>query len=335
MRRRTGFTLIKLSYDKLWTIRPRCKCGFTLVELLVVIAIIAILVALLLPAVQAAREAARRMSCTNNLKQIGVALHNYHDVYTTFPPGVSNRSGGAKTNMYLGGAWSYLVLILPYMEENSRHDEIDLNIGHETPKNLWLRFTEVPGYTCPTRGLEYFDLNSNQFGQGKGGAHKYVFAHYLAILGAKGTDVFNGGNYPISGFTGAGQYAETGVLTLNSGVAVSKIYDGSSQTFMAGEHAWDSGVYRPWPLGVGDTQPNCAGGKNILFPMHSLMQWIAPGVRGNNDKYNDMSFGSEHPGGAHFLYADGSVHFISENVDLAVYKATATRNKEEVVDLLK
>ncbi|MDP6554755.1 MAG: DUF1559 domain-containing protein, partial [Pirellulaceae bacterium] len=137
--------------------------GFTLVELLVVIAIIGILVALLLPAVQAAREAARRMSCSNNLKQIGIALHNYHDTYKTFPPdaiwwGGNRKTGLSRTTNNAGVSggqrnYTWIALILPFMEQQPLHDRIDFkvpglrqNIGNNTE----LQSVVLPAFLCPS-----------------------------------------------------------------------------------------------------------------------------------------------------------------------------------------
>jgi len=297
----------------------RASSGFTLVELLVVITIIGILIALLLPAVQAAREAARRMQCTNNLKQIGLALHNYHAAQGSFPPGAGTRKTNPG-NVAATGRFAFTVVILPYVEQTAIHGDVDLDIGHDQSINQWLRYADISMYICPSRGV----ATAKEFGV------EYVYAQYLAVMGAKGENEFDGTAYPLDGPTGAGQFATTGILTRDSGVRISLIKDGSSNTMMVGEHSWKSRVYRPWPGGIGDS----GGGmhamtmKNVLYPMHSVGREEA-----GTEHSNDVSFGSMHPGGAGFLFGDGSVHFLSENIELKIFKAVATQDSGEVVQV--
>ena len=301
--------------------------GFTLVELLVVIAIIGILVSLLLPAVQAAREAARRTACINNMKQIGLALHNYHSAFQTFPPGASSREprGAPRANINSGGAFSFLVLILPYYEEGVVYEKVDLQLGHETEDNGWARSTLLSVLVCPTEGPMIRECpNPDPF--------PMYFTAYLGIMGAKGSNDYSGGTYPLEGLRGAGKFANTGALPVDRSVTLAKnITDGSSQTMMVGEHTWPSNVQRIWISGLGSRQAYAVSTKNILHPMH---------VIGSPDcfatsSFNDASFGSQHAGGGgNFLFCDGAVRFISENIELKVFKGIATVNQGEPARLL-
>ena len=305
--------------------------GFTLVELLVVITIIGILIALLLPAVQAAREAARRLQCTNNLKQAGLALHNYHTAQGAFPPGGVGRPGGTTTE---SGGFSYLVMILPYLEQNQVYDDINLFVGHDTSQNEWLREVPMSAFFCPSRGPEGYDSATGQYPPTVLGIRDDVwyFAHYIATMGAKGENLYDGTTYPIEPPLEAGGFTLTGILTRDSGTRLSRIYDGSSSTMMVGEHSWKSNVYRPWTNGIGNSGGGMHAGmlKNVFYPMHSV-GWDA--CQQDTTTCNDASFGSLHPGGANFLFGDGSVHFLSENIELKIFKALATKDSGEVADV--
>src|SRR5262249_3540753 len=143
--------------SKRFVMRSRRQKGFTLIELLVVIAIISILTALLLPAVQQAREAARKTQCKNNLKQIGIALHNYHDVHNVLPPAYLYLPGGGgqqgppdPTNGDAGPGWAWGMLILPQMEQTNLHDAFNVNLPSWDPTNATAARTTLPVYNCPT-----------------------------------------------------------------------------------------------------------------------------------------------------------------------------------------
>jgi len=302
--------------------KSRYLHGFTLVELLVVIAIIGILIALLLPAVQSAREAARRMQCTNNLKQIGVALHNYHAALGTFPPGTSTRPGGCVVSTTSGGAFPFLVLIMTYFEQDPMYKRIELDLGHDSSTNAWLRGVQMPMYTCPSKGPEWRPYDKDPF--------HYYYTHYLGILGAKGNIGDSSELYPLEGCVGAGEYATTGAMRLNKGVRVSEIQDGTSYTALVGEHSRDSNVQRVWCSGSGSRQAYSNSAKNVFYPMFSMG---SPDFYAN-ENFNDVSFGSAHAArGAHFLFADGSVHFIVEDIDLNIYKGMATRASGETITI--
>ena len=274
--------------------------GFTLIELLVVIAIIAILIALLLPAVQQAREAARRTECKNKLKQIGIALHNYHDVNSAFPPGAVSVSNGL----------SWLVSVLPFMEQDNLFEQFDFSIAHNSGVNNPFRQQRMGIYLCPSGSEERADDNNNDY-----------TTHYYGILGPTGQNPVTMVDYRDSdgthggfSFEGLFQYGTTSVKKFRD------ITDGTSNTAVVGEISWgdrngNPTRYRPW------TRGGSSGGSGYMAPAKNFAQQI------NGDDtslFNDMNFGSNHPGGAQFLYGDGTVAFISENVDYGVYLSTAS-----------
>lgn len=301
----------------------RLAKGFTLVELLVVIAIIGILIALLLPAVQAAREAARRSQCTNNLKQIGLALHNYHDTFKTFPPGAWNEANR-------GNRLAYTVFILPFMEQQAVYDEFDFEYPNYTGVNLNPGIRLIPAYHCPSCRFKQSTYNADWVPAGAAGTPSYT-THYYAIMGPQGINpMIPGGTtrYPESDNTNPhGGYALSGVLHRNSSNNMGYIIDGTSNTIMVGEISWEgvqgtsaSGTFRTWLRGASGTA--CGSAKNIEFGIN-----VVPYNGSNN--FNDVSMGSMHPGGANFSVADGSVRFISETVDMALYLAAASMNGKE------
>ncbi len=300
--------------------------GFTLVELLVVIAIIGILVALLLPAVQAARESARRMTCSNNLRQIALALLQYESMYKEFPV-------GGRTD---GHMLSFHALILPYIEQAVIFDQIDFDsVGWQQRSNHKLALNPIETYFCPSlydgvlgqrfngddkvpevrRSLFYSSIyrgTEQAFGQ-----------HYHGVMGAKGYNAFTNSDYPIRpdppNCSNRDGSATNGMLYLDEPVSISTVSDGTSHTLIVGEQhfstiAWIAGVSSSpsTPCDVG-----CC--KNVALAI-------------NFDPYgpwNDRSFGSAHPGGAQFALVDGSVHFLSEDIDIVNYLALASRNEEE------
>ena len=308
--------------------------GFTLIELLVVIAIIAILIALLLPAVQQAREAARRSQCKNNLKQIGLALQNYHDVHLAFPPGG-----------YIS-KWSFKTGLLPYLDMSAAYNSVNFednirNTGGATDGsyscltvNLVAKAndpnqndpvsTEKPVFYCPS--------------DPKGGAVPYV--SNTATLGVHrlGSYLGVGGDGNPSPGSIASQYPPShpsydpatipsprnGMLYFDSHTRMRDVTDGTSNTMIVGERgisAANPGDYG-WDI--------CAG--------YEGDGWLRVGAGfSQGDPFNnpgwihDVHFWSFHAGGGHFLFTDGSVHFLSYNIDFGLYKALATRAADEVI----
>jgi prepilin-type N-terminal cleavage/methylation domain-containing protein/prepilin-type processing-associated H-X9-DG protein len=294
--------------------------AFTLIELLVVIAIIAILIGLLLPAVQKVREAAARSKCQNNLKQIGLALHTYHDANSALPPGATSQ----------GSFFGFHVLILPYIEQGNLYaDPSRVNFSKPwwDDANNGIMQTRVPIYYCPS-----FDLEKGT--NSLTGAPVYS-THYFGVMGAKGPGYsFQGAATP----TQRGGFADNGVLYRDSKVPLTDVPDGTANTFAVGEIAWapenvPGGGYamhrRGWVEGAdgtadGGTAHAC---KNVNFALNAR-GYVASGT--TVEFFNDISFGSRHAGGANFVFADGSVRFVAQSVELALYKNTASRNGGEV-----
>ncbi|QDU91443.1 putative major pilin subunit [Pirellulimonas nuda] len=330
--------------------RPhRLTRGFTLVELLVVIAIIGILVALLLPAVQAAREAARRSSCINNLRQVGLASLNYEGARGHFPPAVDWLNPNRTPPMRRDHSW--IVFILPYMEEQALYDSIDDTVEWYDPKNEAPATTPLPGMRCPSRSeLDPVSL----YGPGNNASEGFgeretsdLNTHYLAVLGANtqlsaGIPFFCSDNtspYTMEAkLTGTsrvtkleciegtgGPIANSGVMFRFSKTKMSQVVDGTTSTFLAGEAAFGEAEFqrtRPWIAGAVDK--SMYGAKNLAYAVNS-------GARPGPAR-NDMGFGSEHPGGCHFTMTDGSTSFFNENIELIVLFNLAARNDGNLID---
>lgn len=297
-----------------FTQSPPLRRGFTLIELLVVITIIGILIALLLPAVQAAREAARRLQCSNNLKQMGLAILNYESALQGYPPGGMN-------NHYLtGNGLSMHVFILPYMELDNLYSQFDFGTAIQLyPAAVSPLHVQVGAYLCPS---------ALAIGQ-HDGTYWWYGQHYNPVMGASGMNTFTGTPYPLDTVletnTSEGGFANTGVLYINSGTRVADVTDGTSNTFLLGENSW-GGISSAWfwPQSTSQGTPAafayCC--RNLRYPLNSLDYTGGASI-------NDISLGSEHPGGAQFLLADGSASFLSENIALQVLQAGATRNMAE------
>lgn len=316
----------------------RFRSAFTLVELLVVIAIIGILVGLLLPAVQAAREAARRMSCQNQVKQIALALHNSHDTYKKFPPGAEGAvypkpNPTSSTTTIVGTSW--LVHILPYIEQANLYAKYDFTQAYNSVNNGLFGANIVPTYYCPSgpAPTRYLDPNANMT--------TAVTTHYYGVMGPGGltnpTTMTMGSNtysYTIGSANANGAWSAHGILShyqettgsvsTNRRVRMGDIIDGTSNTLMVGEISKTPpgtlNQYRAW------TRGNNGGSgttKNVLYPINSTF------YNGSNN-FNDISFASEHTGGCQFALGDGSVRFVSQTVDLTIYRAMASMNSGEV-----
>jgi prepilin-type N-terminal cleavage/methylation domain-containing protein len=296
----------------------RSRSGFTLIELLVVIAIIAILIGLLLPVVQKVREAAARSKCSNNLKQIGLALHSHHDALGTLPPG----SGPGSTNQ---GRVSFHVHILPYVEQGNLAAQFNLSQDFVSATNKPLGLLKVPIYLCPSAPEER-STNASTF-EDVNGQKPYTTSYY-GVMGPKGT-MSNGRPYdpptaPPFPAPDHGRWATQGLLFPNSKVRLTDITDGTSNTLMVGEISWKMPLpttYRAWHRGCSNSA--CAPVKNVSTPMYSTPY-------DGSANFNDVSFGSGHGQGTHFLNGDGSVRYVRSSVALGPYLATAGRNDGEV-----
>ncbi len=208
------------------TSRNHSRRGFTLIELLVVIAIIAILIALLLPAVQAAREAARRIQCVNNLKQIGLGLHNYHDAVGTFPMSYATRGKFVDGQTDTAPGWGWAAMILPQVEQTSLFNAVNFVLPVESPQNATIIQTAMAAYVCPS------DITSVPFAVVDPSGHALAAmtpTSYAACVGNDQTDSTTGLNNDGLG---------NGVMFRNSRIRLADITDGSSQTILVGERAW-------------------------------------------------------------------------------------------------
>lgn len=291
--------------------------GFTLVELLVVIAIIGVLVGLLLPAVQAAREAARRMSCTNNLKQIGLALHNYHDTFQTLPPGLIDDSS-SQTSAVAG--WGWCVFILPGIEQSALFDSMQVNQKTlnehrgSTSESVTTVETTTPiaVFECPSDPGPSINVK-------RGGHAK---SNYVGVFGSGFSTSSAGGGYHDSN---AKSSQFNGMFAGNSRVRFRDIRDGLSNTFAVGEVQSDDKNAGVW---VGNFGANRWGGVYFDARIGSLIN----ATSGTNPSWaSTANFSSFHPSGSQFVKADGSVGFVSENIDGRTYENLANRKDGNVI----
>ncbi len=317
------------------------KVGFTLVELLVVIAIIGVLVALLLPAIQAAREAARRSSCQNSMRQLGVAMQNYYSSHKVYPPNSPwwlDPPDVVKTDR----KGSMLVKLLPYLEETAIHDRIDLNgdvIG-QFETNLDLRQVVLKVLRCPS---DEFPALSDEPQYDPPG---HAVTNYAPTVGAQKTFSFAGSCPQPEGNifkTEQDYHADTHAQYLTSGMVsrsgwsatIQQIPDGTSKTIAMGEVLPNCnfefirfGWWESWPMYVGTAPPI-----NFDSCRHTTPPFPAKQDCGTFFNYNTSSgFKSKHPGGANFTLADGSVQFISENIDYRNYQRLGDRRDGEAVE---
>ncbi len=293
------------------------RAGFTLVELLVVIAIIGVLVALLLPAVQAAREAARRMSCSNNMKQIGISLHNYHDTFKVFPP--PSLDAPPQRNRL---AWT--VHLLPFIEQLPLYDQFDFSRYYNQAPNYDFGLIAIPTYHCPSNKSKRASIGNG--GEAIGGVGTFT-TNYYGVMGPKGTNITTNTAYPWSNAGGHGGFANSGLFQQNISKRFAHVTDGTSNSFAIGEISWDDRGgrrtrYRLWSRG------------------HQQNNWMAPAKnianQINSDQtsvFNDMSFGSSHPGGCQFVMADASVQFVAQTIDFSIYQAVASVDQGEALQL--
>ncbi|MFH1920467.1 MAG: DUF1559 domain-containing protein [Planctomycetota bacterium] len=327
------------------------RIGFTLVELLVVIAIIGILIALLLPAVQAAREAARRSQCINNLKQVSLAMHNYHDVYKTFPrwtyqacttrgPGGCGDYTSGNNSWWTG--FTAMTMILPYVEQGAIYDKIAWGVTPEdNPNNQLFRLAPISAYQCPSDS-KYADTNYP------------AYCNYKVSAGA--------------GWLNIGTTRENGVFRRDAETAIRDVRDGTSSTIFIGEILLGDGIGSKFSMGdivyrvggrppvyVFPTQaematwgPICeAGMTGTTMSSAGRRYWqprvddgspftpiVPPNWRYPNCSDSQWSTGytfiaarSRHPGGANHSLTDASVRFISETIDFDTYQSLGSRNE--------
>ncbi len=310
--------------------RPR-KTGFTLVELLVVIAIIGILIALLLPAVQAAREAARRSQCSNNMKQLGLATHNYHDTYKVFPPGVlaARLNAGMSTHP---NNMSWMPLLLPFMEQAPLYDQLKPYIVSRSASSFPsdLMNTVIPALCCPS------DPNMG----------KVTTVHGTADPPPDKNDGFCGnyllcnGSQQVTEGTGGNSFDMNGMFYYLSKTRMASVTDGTSNTVMAGEvcvvpetstahRDWRGRYYRADHLSsiFSTYLPPNTTSADLCRTCEATEPLWAPCTQSTATQA--IYARSRHPGGAQIGLADGSVRFVSETVDTAVWRAAGTREEGE------
>jgi len=280
------------------TTRHRHPLGFTLVELLVVIAIIGVLVALLLPAVQQAREAARRMQCTNNLKQLALAAHNHHDTYNALPVSSENEDHSPNARM----RWSWGSLILPFIEQTALRElcleQRSAAWGMSDPNRVDAYMTPLEAFICPSCPVD-----------AAAPTEKYVTASWDTMQFSKSNYLANGGFANTWGSSDTGKRAYMGpfIKCSKEGLNFANITDGLSNTLLFGE-----GGGQAADPADNELMPGLWGG--TTNDRNSQLEL----VRHSFKKLNSgevTAFGSYHPGGANFAFADGSVRFLSETIN--------------------
>ena len=287
--------------------------GFTLIELLVVIAVIAVLIALLLPAVQQAREAARRSQCKNNLKQLGLALHNYHDSIRAFPPG-SLRGTGL--------AWGFVSHLLPYFDQSTVYNTIQFE---RTDCAAFIKAQQatlkpdpasvlLPIMTCPSDpqgGIKLFSGPTGPSPNTYDAGHLFP-SNYLGISGNQESTTW----CPYQGVLNG-----NGVLFTSSRIRMRDIADGTSSTLMMGERGINEDLGWGWPI--------CGGTECEHYI--STERGLTPADNPPNTPNLERRFWSWHVGGTHVLLGDGGVRFLSTNMDHKTFLALSTRFGGEIV----
>ncbi len=305
--------------------------GFTLIELLVVIAIIATLVAILLPAVQQAREAARRSSCKNNLKQLGLAIHNYHDTFDYLPQAISNCRDWGNSLWDHRGCPGYAFRLLPFLEQGALYDTITWGLLFEGSStiNVEQRTANIPVFHCPSDSILLTEQNSNTWSG--------LMRNYPVNMG--NTD-YDQSNLDQNGVT---INFQKGMFEFfNKWTKLRDVNDGLSNTYMVGEIITPESV-NTW-TGMGRIHQNMGSGFTAFYTPNSKNQdIIANGYNklgGENpaqtaiagDWWNAIvTLRSFHKGGAQVTLGDGSVRFISDNIDLGTHHSLAGRMDGKVV----
>ncbi len=318
--------------------------GFTLIELLVVIAIIAVLISLLLPAVQAAREAARRAQCTNNLKQIGLACHNYHDTVGAFPPGAINRTD------YQGTWWNWLTFALPHLEGGPMYNAINFSLPTYNPANRTTVFQGlVATFSCPTDSSfqlvqDLYWVDPENYGNFPvTGAPTNYTASFGDTKVTSPFDYLSGDSTPNTWGCGNTFRGVFGECSNGAVVRIQAITDGTTNTFLAGENSPNLNGQLAWANGDGTYA-------TTVIPLN----WMTSYKDGQREPNGDVcdtgalydanrsvrcwrnqvyiyAFKSFHPGGANFAMADGSVRFVKQSIAARTYNSLGSRAGGEVI----
>jgi prepilin-type N-terminal cleavage/methylation domain-containing protein len=320
------------------------KPGFTLIELLVVIAIIAVLIALLLPAVQAAREAARRAQCSNNMKQLGIAMHNYHDVVGSFPTSFwrntqnPNNQGSGTTTSDGVNRHSWCAMILPYIEQTNLYNAMNFTLGVATRQNDTAAMTPINVLMCPSdpapsiSGFEKVDQ-----GVGPNGNSGPKLS-YVGCFGDNHNDDPNWWPFqslPTARDNGFGEAnagstagTQTGIMSRSGGTtSIRDVTDGTSNTFAIGETLFDSCDWWTWPNPNGTT---CG----TSCPINYKVTKHNKDANAKDDSRNwrpGFGFRSQHAGIVQFLFCDGRVSSIKESISRNTFRALSTRSMGEII----
>lgn len=295
--------------------------GFTLIELLVVIAIIAILIGLLLPAVQKVREAAARIKCSNNLKQLGLAVHNYQDSHGRLPPNGVQPTLPATNSFSINGYWwSWIARSLPFIEQDNLFKQGNIP-NAQLSAVLTTCSAQIPTLLCPSdpsngspktdrAQLEGFAIGCANYKGVSGNNWAWGSTPYTPPGGsANGLDEGNGIFYRND---------------ITRPLRLEQLLDGTSNTPMIGEDLVDKNVYVNWPYA------NAATG-TCAIPLNNGLKSGDPGFNTPTDWPNLYSFRSRHTGGANFVLADGSVRFVRDSINLATYRNAASHSGGEVL----
>ncbi|WP_165247194.1 DUF1559 domain-containing protein [Paludisphaera soli] len=318
-------------------ISPKCKHerGFTLIELLVVIAIIAVLIALLLPAVQSAREAARRIQCTNNLKQIGLAVHNYGDVVGALPPGASGCCNG-----------TWQAFILPYMEQGALSNSYNFsNPRYVNLANTTVTSSFISAFLCPSNGLQHKPVSTalGADATGKISAHNYVANFGATDLNQQ--DVALDSRFAGAPFTFIAPYTNADhPASSNKGktVTIATITDGTTNTMLASEVLiipqsqelrgmtwWADATSYTALLAPNSPLPDMMYGGGACTPTIAKPTPCAHST--GTPRLNYLAARSRHSGGVNAAMCDGSVRFVKDSISLPVYRALSTTQGGEII----
>jgi prepilin-type N-terminal cleavage/methylation domain-containing protein len=290
----------------------RIRKGFTLVELLVVIAIVSVLIGLLLPAVQKVRESANRTTCQNNLKQIGLALQNYHDTLGSFPPGYYDLAPWPQNDQ--GPGWGWASYLLDFMEQYNLQSQINFSLDVGDPANAGPRVKFLKNFFCPS------DVLHTPFTVTDGGSNSWMLAQgsYVACNGNDGVD-----DNTTPEHTGA-------FIRSTQGFRIADITDGLSNTFFVGERCTTMSIATWAGVPLGALVPSVRAPGNYSGGSALVLGHCGPHLPNDSIVTDADAMSSAHRLGVQFLYGDGAVHLITNGVGMFVYDALATRAGGEV-----